>query len=285
MNLSIAEILRQATAREAKPARIDLATPIKVGVDLGTAFTVIAITDDDGKPLAVAKQSADVVRDGIVWDFAGAIAVLRNLKARLEKATGRELSVATVTIPPNVSSSDSRAHHYVLEGVGIECTAVVDEPTAANAVLRLRDGAVVDVGGGTTGVAIIRDGKVITTSDQPSGGTHMSLVISGAYNLPFAEAEARKIDPNMQIELLPVVRPTMQKISTIVRDAVAGQGVERIHMVGGTSAFPGFAEVMASVTGIPTEIAPEPMLVTPLGVAQWARPVVEETTLADERSA
>ena len=79
--------------------------------------------------------------------------------------------------------------------------------------------------------------------------------------------------------MLPVVRPTMEKIATIVRDAVAGQGVDRIHMVGGTSAFTGFAEVMTSVTGIPSEIAPEPMLVTPLGVAECARPITEETSV------
>ena len=68
----------------------------------------------------------------------------------------------------------------------------------------------------------------------------------------------------------------MQKIATIVRDAIAGQDVQRIHMVGGSSAFAGFAEVMTEVTGVASEVAPEPMLVTPLGVAEWARPITEE---------
>lgn len=275
MSPSVEQTMGRAAAALAKPKRIDPSRPIKIGVDLGTAFTVIVITDAHGKSLAAANKFADVVRDGIVWDFAGAMGVVRELKDHLEQVTGRTLSAGAVTIPPDVSISDSRAHHYVLEGVGIECTAVVDEPTAANAVLGLRNGAVVDIGGGTTGVAILRDGEVIATSDEPSGGTHMSLVISGAFKIPFAEAEARKVNVGLQKELLPVVRPTMQKIATIVRDAVAGQGVERIHMVGGTSAFTGFAEIMADITGIPSEVAPEPMLVTPLGVADWARPVTE----------
>lgn len=276
MSPSVRQTMRQAADSLARPRHIDPAVPIKVGVDLGTAFTVIMVTDENGKPLAAANKFADVVRDGIVWDFAGAMAVVRELKDRLEAATGRNLSTGSVTIPPGVSISDGRAHHYVLEGVGIECTAVVDEPTAANAVLGVRNGAVVDIGGGTTGVAVIRDGQVVVTSDEPSGGTHMSLVISGAFKIPFAEAEARKVDTAQHGVLLPVVRPTMQKIATIVRDAIAGQDVQRIHMVGGSSAFAGFAEVMTEVTGVASEVAPEPMLVTPLGVAEWARPITEE---------
>lgn len=275
MSATTAETMKRVASRLVRPAKIEASKPIKVGVDLGTAFTVIMVTDANGRPLAGANQFADVVRDGVVWDFAGALAVVRNLKQRIEHATGRELSSGAVTIPPSVSTSDHRAHHYVLEGCGIECTAVVDEPTAANAVLGIRDGAVVDIGGGTTGVAIIRDGKVVRTVDEPSGGTHMSLVIAGAYKIDLAEAERRKIDLSQHRELLPIVRPVMQKIATIVRDAVVGEQVERIHLVGGTSAFTGIAEIMTEITGVPSEVAPEPMLVTPLGVASWARAITD----------
>ena len=49
------------------------------------------------------------------------------------------------------------------------CTGLVDEPSAANAVLGLRDGVVVDVGGGTTGIAVVRDGEVVHTADEATG--------------------------------------------------------------------------------------------------------------------
>lgn len=52
--------------------KIDADAPLRVGVDLGTAYTVVVVTDPSGKPLSGAYQFADVVRDGIVWDFAGA---------------------------------------------------------------------------------------------------------------------------------------------------------------------------------------------------------------------
>lgn len=270
---TVAQTMRKASAALKRPKPIDPALPIKVGVDLGTAFTVIIVTDENGVPLAAANQFADVVRDGIVWDFAGAMGVVRGLKDKLEKATGRGLTAGTVTVPPAVGTSDHRAHHYVLEGCGIECTEVVDEPTAANAVLGLRNGAVVDVGGGTTGVAILRDGVVVETLDEPTGGTQMSLVIAGAMKISFEEAEKLKIDPANHRRLTPMVRPTMEKIATIVRDGIAGKGVEEIHLVGGTSAFTGMDEIMTTITGVPSQVALEPMLVTPLGVASWARPI------------
>ncbi len=269
----VEKTMKKAAQVLKKPGKIDPNLPIKVGVDLGTAFTVIIITDEDGRPLAAANQFADVVRDGIVWDFSGAMSVVRSLKEKLEKATGRQLTAGAVTIPPAVNESDHRAHHYVLEGCGIECTAVVDEPTAANAVLGMTNGAVVDIGGGTTGVAILKDGKVVETLDEPSGGTHLSLVISGSLGVSFDEAEQMKRDPANHAKLMPLVRPTLEKVSTIVKEGIAGKGVERIQMVGGTCAFTGIEQIMTTVTGIESTVAPEPMLVTPLGVAAWAQPI------------
>ena len=270
---SVSPLMKAASGALKRPRPIPPSVPIRVGVDLGTAFSVIVVTDENGRPLAAANRFADVVRDGVVWDFSGAQAVIRDLKTGLERATGRELTNAAVTIPPAVGDSDHRAHRYVVEGVGMDCVAVVDETTAANAVLGITDGAVVDIGGGTTGVAILKDGRVIANIDEPTGGTHLSLVIAGAFRIPFEEAEKRKVRAKGQADLLPVVRPTLEKVSTIVRDAVAGHDVDVITLVGGTAAFTGIAEIMTDVTGIRTVVAPKPMLVTPLGVAGWGDPI------------
>lgn len=273
---TLKQTMKAARAALRNPAPIGRSAPIRVGVDLGTAFSVVMVTDEAGTPLAAATRFADVVRDGIVWDFAGAQAVIRELKEEVEDATGRTLASAAVTIPPAVTRADHRAHRYVLEGAGMDCTAVIDETTAANAVLGIVDGAVVDVGGGTTGVAILRDGEVIANIDEPTGGTHLSLVIAGALKIPFAQAEKRKVRVRGQEELLPLVAPTLEKIATIVRGAVAGHDIDVIHLVGGTAAFAGIADIMADVTGIRTEVAPQPMLVTPLGVASFAEPIVQK---------
>jgi Ethanolamine utilization protein EutJ (predicted chaperonin) len=46
------------------------------------------------------------------------------------------------------------------------------------------------------------------------------------------------------------VRPVLEKIATIVARHLAGHDVDTIYLVGGTSAFPGIAEVVTEVTGI-----------------------------------
>ncbi len=147
---------------------------VHVGVDLGTAYTVVVVLDESGQPLAGASEYAEVVRDGVVVDFSGASALVRRLKEDVESRIGRTLEYAATTYPPGIPLSEVRATRYVLEAAGLDVSALVDEPTAANAVLGLRDGAVVDVGGGTTGTAIVRDGRVVTTKDDATGGHHLS---------------------------------------------------------------------------------------------------------------
>jgi len=238
-----------------------------VGVDLGTAFVVVAVTDGAGLPLAIASRRAEVVRDGVVVDFAGAVSVVRSLLDEVEHRLGIAVHQAATTYPPGVALSEVQACRYVLEAAGVECSALVDEPTAANAVLRLDDGAVVDIGGGTTGIAVLRDGEVVHVTDAATGGTHVNLVIAGALGIDVEAAEVRKTDPAAQPDLLPLITPVFEKIGTIVAGAVREHPVERVHLVGGTAAFPGIAEVVAERIGVTVEVAPNPLLVTPLGVA------------------
>lgn len=240
---------------------------VHVGVDLGTAYVVVAAVDDRGMPLAVASRFASVVRDGVVVDFAGAVALVRELVAEVEARLGRQLTTAATTYPPGVGMSEVRACRYVVEGAGLVCTRLVDEPTAANAVLGIRDGAVVDIGGGTTGIAVLADGRVVAVEDEATGGTHVSLVVAGHHGISLEAAESRKTDPAEQPALLGVVRPVFEKIATIVARHLAAYPVDTIHLVGGTAAFPGIDGVVAAGTGLTVEVSPHPLLVTPLGVA------------------
>lgn len=50
-------------------------SPLWLGVDLGTCDVVSMVVDRDGQPVAVCLDWADVVRDGIVWDFFGAVTI------------------------------------------------------------------------------------------------------------------------------------------------------------------------------------------------------------------
>lgn len=238
-------------------------------MDLGTAYLVLAVLDQDKQPLAGEYQFAQVVRDGLVVEYLEAIDLLVAMKQRVEQRLGRALTHAASGYPPGVPQVEVRAMANVVEAAGLRCTSMVDEPTAANALLDLQNGAIVDVGGGTTGIAILQDGKVVYTADEATGGTHFSLVIAGGQDISFEAAEAMKIDPAEQGRLFTAVRPVMEKVADIVARHVAASQVqvERLTFVGGTSAFPGMAAVIEEYTGLPTYIPERPVFVTPLGIA------------------
>src|SRR5512146_1841705 len=259
-----AAILPSTRAQSAPPVYVDPAARLRVGVDLGTAYLVLVVLGEDGTPLAGEWQYAEVVRDGLVVDFIGAGDLLRAMKQRVEVRLGRKLTGAVSGYPPGVPRIEARAKAHVLEAAGLDCTGMIDEPSAANNVLGLREGAIVDVGGGTTGIAVLRDGQVVYTADEATGGIHFSLVIAGNQNISFEEAEELKIKPAEQPRLLPLVRPVMEKVATIILRHIQGQDVRSITLVGGSSAFLGMAEVVQEYTGIPTHVPGNPAFVTPL---------------------
>jgi ethanolamine utilization protein EutJ len=240
---------------------------VHVGVDLGTAYTVLVVLDENYQPIAGEYQFAEVTRDGLVVDFIGAVDLLRAMKAKVEEKLGFMLTSAATAYPPGVPQAEVRATANVLYGAGLECTDFIDEPTAANNVLMIRDGAIVDVGGGTTGIAIFRGGEAVYTADEPTGGTHFSLVIAGSTGKTFEEAEAMKKDPNEQTRLFPVVRPVMEKVASIINRHVQRHRIKTLYLVGGTCSYPGMDAVIQEMTGIETVLPGNPLFVTPLGIA------------------
>lgn len=241
------------------------------GVDLGTACVVVAVLDENKRPVAGAYRYADVVRDGMVVDYIGAVQIVRELKEKVEEDLDTELIYAAGAIPPGTDLLDSGAVKNVIQGAGFECTNLLDESTAANLVLRMKNGAVVDIGGGTTGISIFKDGEVVYIADEPTGGTHFSLVVAGAYGKPFDEAELFKRDETNHKELRPVLQPVIDKVSSIITNHVSGYPVKEISLVGGTCCFTGIEEMIEKRTGIYTHKPKNPMFVTPLGIALSCR--------------
>lgn len=237
------------------------------GVDLGTACVVLAVLDENYKPVVGAYRYADVVRDGMVVDYIGAVRIVRELKQEIEAKLNTELLYAAAAIPPGTDALDSGAIKNVVQSAGFELTCLLDEPTAANEVLKIKNGAVVDIGGGTTGISILKDGEVIYVVDEPTGGTHFSLVVSGAYGMSFEEADKYKRDNSKHKELLPVLKPVIEKVASIINTHIKGYNVEEISLVGGTCCLTGIEKIIEKQTGIYTHKPQNPMFVTPLGIA------------------
>lgn len=237
------------------------------GVDIGTAYIVLAVLDENDRPVSGSYRYADVVRDGMVVDYIGAVNIVRELKAEIEEKLGIELLYAAAAIPPGTDAIDSGAVKNIVEAAGFELIHLLDEPSAANAALKMENGAVVDIGGGTTGISILKGGKVVHVVDEATGGTHFSLVISGAYKMSFADAENYKKDAKNHKELLPILKPVIEKISSIINQHIKGYDVQEISLVGGTCCLEGLEGIIEKKTGIYTHKPKNPMFVTPLGIA------------------
>ena len=186
-----------------------------------------------------------MVRYGVVVDYSRPGRIVRELKEKLEERLGEELIDCAIPMPAGKESS-TRTHQYVAESAGFEVTNIVDEPTAANAIYQISDGVVVDIGGGTTGLAILHDGKVVS----------------------FAEAEAIKQDYARHKEILPLGGPVIEKMATIVRKYVDPSKIDTIYLCGGTTCLTGIEGIFEKVTGIHTVKPANPFLVTPAGIAR-----------------
>ncbi|BCV25855.1 MAG TPA: ethanolamine utilization protein EutJ [Firmicutes bacterium] len=244
--------------------------PVHVGVDVGTANVVSVALGAAGTPLAGEITPARVVREGMIVDYVGAVDIVRRQLDSLRARLGCELREGASAVPPGTEAGNAKVTRHVLEAADLEVKVIIDEPSAAARVLGIKDGAVVDVGGGTTGISVLKDGRVVYTADEPTGGTHLDLVIAGRFGITTEEAERRKRDPKEQAALFPVVRPVLEKMATIARRHLAGRAVPAVYLVGGTCAFPGFERVMEDELGLPVYLPRHPLLVTPLGIAMAA---------------
>ena len=217
---------------------------LKVGVDLGTANTVLAVVDSNNRPIAGASAPSHAIRDGVIVNYYESVQLVTKLKNELEEKLGTELLYGAAAIPPGVSEGSIKSIGYVLEGAGFEVTNIVDEPTAASAVLKITDGAVVDVGGGTTGISIssqkIKRKKAVITDDEATGGSHMTMTVAGHYKIPYEDAEVLKTDPEKEDEIFPVIKATIEKMATITERFLQGYEVPAVYVVGGSASFKEF---------------------------------------------
>ena len=132
-------------------AEVSAREKLYVGVDLGTAYIVVVVVNGSGEPVACALEFAQVVRDGLVVDYVGATQIVRRLVGQLQERLGRELEDAAIAVPPGTGVRECATHRHVVEGAGLNVISILDEPTAANAVLNVDE---------DTSVGILRDIEV-----------------------------------------------------------------------------------------------------------------------------
>lgn len=258
---------------EKNPQPIESQKKMKVGVDLGTSSIVLVVLAEDNTPLICLSEEAEVVKDGLVVDFFAATRIVEKLRLQAEELLGRKLIRAAGAIPPQTGRKSAATVANVIEGAGFEADTIFDEPYAAAAVLELKDGAVVDIGGGTTGISIFEKGQAIYSADEATGGYHMALVLAGYYQIDLIEAEKRKREVKDYEIHFSILRPVKKKMAHLTQQFINdfGNPVNEVYLVGGASMFPQCVEVFEAILELSVVQPVHPRFVTPVGIAMLSK--------------
>ena len=206
-----------------------------MGIDLGTANTlvhvkgkgivlrepsVVAIKSDNGEVLAVGEEAKRMIgrtpgsiiairpmKDGVIADFDVTQAMLKYF---IRKAMNSKSSMVrprvVVGVPSGVTEVEKRAVIDAAQQAGAREAYLIEEPMAAaiGAGLPVEEATgsmVVDIGGGTTEIAVISLGGIVTSCSIRIGGDEMdsSIIqhIKREYNLMIGERTAEDIKINI----------------------------------------------------------------------------------------
>ena len=259
-----------ALMNDATPVPVAPSAPLYLGIDLGTSDVVTMAVDAQGTPLAVCLEWADVVRDGVVLAFFEAVQIVKKQVAAIEAKLGRRFTHAATSFPPG---TDPRISANVIEAAGLQVSAIIDEPSAVANLLGIKRGAVVDIGGGTTGVALIEGGKVVYSGDEATGGHHVTLTLAGGLRVSIDDAEKFKMERGH--DAWGITRPVFEKMTDIVHYHLRGHvPVDVLYLSGGSCALPGVRELFADNFPGVEVVLPQPCLfLTPLAIAASGRSI------------
>jgi len=200
-----------------------------IGIDLGTANTIVYIAGQGiafrepsvvaknihtGEILAVGEEAFQMIgrtpgsivasrpmREGVIADYDTTVAMMKYF---IKKATGNSFvkPYVMVCVPSGVTEVEKRAVLDATRTAGAKEAFVIEEPFAAAVGAGLPVHAptgnmVVDIGGGTTDVATISLGGIVTSRSTRAGGDKMdeSIIqyIRKKYNLLIGERTAEII--------------------------------------------------------------------------------------------
>lgn len=204
----------------------------EIGIDLGTANilvytknkgivfnepSVVAIDIDTRKILAIGSAAKKMIgrtpdkivavrplKDGVIADFEITTELLRKIMKETSRKIGMSLRKPTVVVctPSGATSVERRAIQDAIRSSGANQVHLIEEPVAAaiGADLPVDEpiaNVVVDIGGGTTEVAIISFGGVVSCNSIRIGGDRFDddivQYIRKKYNLLIGERTAEEM--------------------------------------------------------------------------------------------
>jgi rod shape-determining protein MreB len=200
-----------------------------MAIDLGTANTlvyvrgkgvvlnepsVVAINTRDGRPLAVGHDAKRMIgrtpshiqairplKDGVIADFDITEKMLRYFIQKVHHSRFAKPRIV-ICVPSGVTAVEQRAVEEAAIQAGARRAFIIEEPMAAaiGAGLAVHEPAgnmVVDIGGGTTEVAVISLGGIVVSESVRIGGDEIDQAIVAyvkkEYNLALGERTAEEV--------------------------------------------------------------------------------------------
>jgi rod shape-determining protein MreB len=314
-----------------------------MAVDLGTANTlvyvrgrgivldepsVVAINVKDGRPLAVGLEAKRMIgrtpghiqairplKDGVIADFDICEKMLRYFIQRVHQRRWAKPRMV-ICVPSGITGVEQRAVQEAAEYAGARKPAfIIEEPMAAaiGAGLPVHEptgNMVVDIGGGTTEVAVISLGGIVASESIRIGGDELDeaiinfvkkeyslalgertaeeikMALASAYPLEeelYAEIRGRDLVtglPKTIVVSTQEIRESIEEPVSAIVDAVkvtldktppelAADIMEKgIVITGGGALLHGLDNRLASETGMPIRVAPNPLTSVVIGSGQ-----------------
>ena len=268
-----------------------------LAIDLGTANTlvavrgqgivinepsVVAIDKSESRVLAVGADAKRMIgrtpgsiiaerplKDGVIADFDVTEVMLRYF---IEKARERHYPWSprprvVVCVPSGVTSVEKRAVFEATIQAGARQAYLIEEPMAAaiGADLPIEDptgSMVVDIGGGTTEVAVISMGGIVVSQSIRTAGdefdqtilTHVRDVMSG---LPkTVRIESEEIRRALDRPLDEVTKAVKDALDVTPPDLASDLMYYGILLTGGGGLLRGLDQRLREETGVPVNVSP-----------------------------
>lgn len=228
----------------------------KLGIDLGTANTlvyvpgkgivlcepsVVAISEEDNRILAIGADAKDMIgktpeaivayrpmKDGVIADYRTTQAMLKHYISRAMGKWNIVKPEVLISVPAGVTSTERRAVVEAAVRAGAKNAYVVKEPilAAIGAGIPIHEPnghMIVDIGGGTTDVAVISLGGIVACTSVKFAGNALDASITDYIKKSFNLAIGDKTAEDIKIQVGSAV-PLEEELSITIkgRDYISG---------------------------------------------------------------
>ncbi len=227
-----------------------------IGIDLGTANTlvylkghgivinepsVVAVNQKTGRIVAVGTEAKNMlgrtpghikavrpIIDGVISDFEVTEEMLSYLIQKAEKISKKFFRPRVVVgVPSGITNVEIRAVYDAAKSAGAREVYIIEEPMAAAIGIRLpvKDpvgSMIVDIGGGTTDIAIISLGGIVRSKNSKIAGDRLNADIISYLRDEFKLLIGEKTAENVKIAIGSVLEGHFMEAQVRGRDLVTG---------------------------------------------------------------